>query len=91
MLKTDVWTYFEGFSKLEDGTTVMKFFGQVNNNNPDDVLVTEKENEEDSYRKNVKEIRHDRRDFENIVYAEADRIRHYLEALANNVKKGVIE
>ena len=61
MLRTDTWTYFEGYSDLEDGTTVMKFFGQVNNADPSNILITEKETEEDSYKKNVEQIRRDRR------------------------------
>ena len=74
MLRTETWTYFEGFSELDDGTCVMRFYGQVNKADPNNVLITEKEVEEDSYRKNVDLVRNDRRAFEDAVYAEADRI-----------------
>ena len=84
MLRTDTWTYFEGFSELDDGTCVMKFFGQVNKADPNNILITEKEAEEDSYRKNVDLVRRDRRAFEDAVYAESDRIQEELFSPSDN-------
>jgi hypothetical protein len=78
MLKLDDWSYFEGRSELEDGTVVMRFYGQVNRDDPDNILITEKEETEDSYRKNVDTIRADRRSFEDVVYAESEEIRAML-------------
>ena len=74
MLRTDTWTYFDGFSELDDGTCVMRFYGRVNKADPSNILITEEEASEDSYRKNVDVIRQDRREFEDLIYAEADRI-----------------
>ena len=78
MLRTDTWTYFEGFSELGDGTVVMNFYGQVNKSDPNNIMITEKEAEEDSYRKYTDIIRHDRREFEDTVYREADFIQEEL-------------
>ena len=72
MLRTETWTYFEGLSEFDDGTCVMRFYGQVNKADPNNILITEKEVEEDSYRKNVDLVRRDRRAFEDTVYAEAE-------------------
>jgi hypothetical protein len=52
----------------------MRFYGQVNKADLNNILITEKEASEDSYRKNVDVIRQDRREFEDLIYAEADRI-----------------
>lgn len=73
MLKTDEWSYYEGTSEV-DGVVVMRFYGQVNRSDPDNILITEKEESEDSYRKNVAIVRQDRRDFEDRVYFEASRL-----------------
>lgn len=73
MLRTDDWSFYEGFSEI-DGKVVMKFYGQVDRNNPDNVLITEKEAEPDSYKKNADIIRQDRREFEDKVYFEASRL-----------------
>ena len=73
MLITDDWSFYEGFSEV-DGTVVMKFYGQVDRNNPENILITEKEAFQDSYRKNVDVIRQDRRDFEDKIYFEASRL-----------------
>lgn len=75
MLRTDTWTYFEGFSELDDGTCVMRFYGQVNKADPNNILITEKEEFEDSYRNNIDVIRKDRWEFQDKVYFEASRIR----------------
>ena len=77
MLRTDDWSYYEGFSEV-DGTVVMKFYGQVNRNDPNNILITEKEAEEDSYKKNVRQIRLDRREFENKIYFEVSRLQGLL-------------
>lgn len=77
MLRTDEWSYYEGYSSV-DGNIVMRFYGQVDRNNPENILITEKEESEDSYRKNVKTIRQDRREFEDKIYFEASRLRGLL-------------
>lgn len=73
MLRTDDWSYYEGFSEV-DGVEVMKFYGQVNRNDPNNIVITEKESYEDSYRNNIAQIRLDRREFEDKVYFEATRL-----------------
>ena len=73
MLRTDDWSYYEGFSEV-DGVEVMKFYGQVNRNDPNNIVVTEKESYEDSYRNNITQIRLERREFEDKVYFEATRL-----------------
>lgn len=77
MLRTDDWSFYEGYSEV-DGNIVMKFYGQVDRNNPDNILITEKEGSDDSYRNNVKVVRQDRREFEDKVYFEAGRLRGLL-------------
>ena len=73
MLRTDDWSYYEGFSEV-DGVEVMKFYGQVNRNDPNNIVITEKESYEDSYRNNITQIRLERREFEDKVYFEATRL-----------------
>ena len=73
MLNVDKWTFFEGSAEV-DGAIVMRFYGQVNYDDPDNILITEKEEFEDSYRKNVAEIRQARREFEDKVYFESNRL-----------------
>lgn len=73
MLRTDDWSFYEGYSEV-DGNIVMRFYGQVDRNNPDNIVITEKEESEDSYRKNVQVVRQDRRTFEDRVYFEASRL-----------------
>lgn len=73
MLRTDDWSFYEGYSEV-DGNIAMRFYGQVDRNNPDNIVITEKEESEDSYRKNVQVIRQDRRSFEDRVYFEASRL-----------------
>ena len=73
MLNVDKWTYFEGSAEV-DGAIVMRFYGQVNYDDPNNILITEKEEFEDSYRKNVAEIRQSRREFEDKVYFESSRL-----------------
>lgn len=77
MLRTDDWSFYEGYSEV-DGNIVMRFYGQVDRNNPDNILITEKEESEDSYRKNAAVIRQDRRQFEDKIYFEASRIKGLL-------------
>lgn len=56
MLRTDEWSFYEGFSEI-DGAIVMRFYGQVDRNNPERILITEKEEVEDSYRTNINTVR----------------------------------
>ena len=77
MLSVKGWSYYEGCSEV-DGNIVMRFFGRVNRNDPDDIEITEKEESEDSYKNNIWIIRQDRRDFEDKVYFEASRIKGLL-------------
>lgn len=77
MLRTDDWSFYEGFSEV-DGKIVMRFYGQVDRNNPDNFLITEKEEQEDSYRNNIDIIRQDRREFEDKIYFEASRVKGLL-------------
>ena len=73
MLRTDEWSFYEGFSEI-DGVIVMRFYGQVDRNNPERILITEKEEVEDSYRTNINTVRQDRREFQDKVYFEASRL-----------------
>lgn len=59
MLKIDEWSFYEGRSEV-DGNVVMRFYGQVDRNDADNILITEKEESEDSYRNNIDVIRKDR-------------------------------
>ena len=74
MLKIDEWSFYEGRSEV-DGNVVMRFYGQVDRNDADNILITEKEESEDSYRNNVDVIRKERQEFQDKVYFEASRIR----------------
>ena len=74
MLKIDEWSFYEGRSEV-DGNVVMRFYGQVDRNDADNILITEKEESEDSYRNNIDVIRKDRQEFQDKVYFEASRIR----------------
>ena len=77
MLSVKGWSCYEGCSEV-DGNIVMRFFGRVNRNDPDDIEITEKEEPEDSYKNNITIIRQDRRDFEDKVYFETSRIKGLL-------------
>ena len=41
MLNVDKWTFFEGSAEV-DGAIVMRFYGQVNYDDPSNILITEK-------------------------------------------------
>ena len=73
MLNVDKWTFFEGSAEV-DGAIVMRFYGQVNYDDPSNILITEKQEFEDSYRKNVAAVREARREFEDLIYFEASRL-----------------
>ena len=73
MLNVDKWTFFEGSAEV-DGAIVMRFYGQVNYDDPSNILITEKQEFEDSYRKNVSAVREARREFEDLIYFEASRL-----------------
>ena len=73
MLKIDEWSFYEGRSEV-DGNVVMRFYGQVDRNDADNILITEKEESEDSYRNNIDVIRKDRQEFQDKVYFEASRL-----------------
>ena len=83
MLRIDEWSFYEGFSEV-DGNIVMRFYGQVDRNNPERILITEKEAAKDSYRTNIDAVRQDRREFEDKVYFEASRLEGLLSMVKDN-------
>ena len=87
MLNVNSYSFFEGHSELDDGTIIVIFYGQINDQ---EVTITEKEVTEDSYRRHREMVRIDRRNFENIVYEEFDRLNNSNDSFAFNIEQSEI-